>query len=119
MKIKIYTPIYPTEDEEKIISSLEKIFPTIKFKKVKNEIVGETQDVDVLKNVKQKILDARILNTVLYLIESNKGNNSSKLMLNKQTLIVGKIHFVEENYPLGNVTIEFDDVDKIISYLSD
>ena len=116
MKIKISTPIFPTEDEEKIISSLEKIFP-IKFKKKKNEIVGETQDIDVLKEIKQKILDSRVLNTVLYLIESNKTNNHSKIMLNKQTLIVGKIHFVEEDYALGNVTIEFDDVQKVVDYL--
>ena len=118
MKIKISTPIYPTEDEAKIVSSLEKIFP-IKFKKKKNGIVGETQDVDVLKELKQKILDSRVLNTVLYLIESNKTNNNSKIMLNKQTLMVGKIHFVEEDYALGNVTIEFDDPQKIVDYLRD
>ncbi len=116
MKIKISTPIYPTENEEKIISSLEKIFP-IKFKKKKKEIYGESKNIEILSDVKQKIQDARIKNTIFYLIEKNKTNNSSKLELNKQTLVIGKIHFVEEEYPLGNITIEFDDVEKVANYL--
>ena len=117
MKIKISTPLYPTEDGDKIISSLEKIFP-VKFKKKKGEIYSEFTDINLLENLKRKVEDGRIKTTVLYLLEKNKSGNSSKLELNKQTLIVGKIHFVEEDYALGNVIIEFDDVNKAAEYLS-
>ncbi|MCD6575987.1 MAG: hypothetical protein J7K73_02400 [Nanoarchaeota archaeon] len=116
MKIKISTPVYPTEDEDKIVSALEKFFP-IKFKKRKDTIIGEATDIEVLKELKQKIQDTRIKNTVLYLIEKNKDKNESRIELNKQTLVIGKIHFVEEDYALGNVTIEFDNVEKVAEYL--
>ncbi len=117
MKIKISTPFFPTEDAEKIVSALEKIFQS-KFKKTKSKIYTESQDLEILSNLKKKIADARIKNTVMYLIEKNKINNSSKFQLNKQTLMIGKIHFVEEEYPLGSVTVEFDNIQKLADYLT-
>lgn len=117
MKIKIYTKIFPTEDVEKIKKSLENIFK-VKFKKTKNKIYFKTNKLNVLENIRNKILESRIKNTVLYLIEKNKTNNSSKIELNKQAIVIGKINFVEEKYPLGNVVIEFDDVEKISKYLT-
>lgn len=115
--IKISTPLFLTEDEEKIKKSLESMFG-ISFKKKGKKIVGETKKINVLVKIKQKVDESRIKNTVLCLIEKNKIGNSSKLELNKQTFMLGKIHFVEEDYPLGNITIEFDDVENVVDYLT-
>ena len=117
MKIKISTPIFPTEDSEKIKNSLENIFG-ISFKIKKDVISSESKNPEVLSTMKEKIQNARIKNTVLFLIEQNKTENTSKLKLNKQSAMAGKIHFVEEDYPLGNITIEFDDSTEIENYIS-
>ena len=116
MKIKISTPLFPTEDSEKIKNSLDNIFNT-EFKIKKKEIYCESNNIEILSNLKEKILSSRIKNTVAFLIEENKKENSSKFCLNKQTAIAGKIHFVEEEYPLGNITVEFDEAEKIEEFL--
>jgi len=117
MKIKIETPVFSTEDENKILNSLENFF-NIKFRKKGNKLVGETQNIEVLSFLKQKIDDAKIKNTILYLIDKSKVGSNSKIKLNKQTFMIGKIHFIEEDYPLGDITIEFDDVEKVVKYLT-
>lgn len=117
MNIKISTPVYQTESEKKILDALKQVF-CIDFKRKKDELCAETTNLEVLAIVKQKIADARIKNTVMYLLEKNREGSDSKLELNKQTLMKGKIHFVEEKYPLGNVTIHFDDVEKAAAYFS-
>ncbi len=116
MKIKISTPLHPTEDTEKIINSLKEIFE-INFKKKENEVVGESENIKTLVNIKEKIQASKIKNTVHFLITQNKNKNKSKFMLNKQTAIAGKIHFVEEEYPLGNIIVEFDESEKIEEFL--
>ena len=117
MKITIKTPFFPTESKEKIINALEKIFQ-IDFKINNREVYAETEKIESLALIKQKIADARIKNTVLYLLEKNRDGKNSTLELNKQTFLKGKIHFFEEKYPLGNVTIQFDDVSTIAMYFS-
>ena len=117
MEITISTPLFSTEDSQKIVASLEVFFP-MKFRKTKSRIYGTSKSIEILSNLRKKIADARIKNTVMYLIEKNRKGNSSKFQLNKQTLIIGKIHFVEEEYPLGDVTVEFDDIQKVVEYLT-
>jgi len=117
MNIKISTTVFPTESEEKLLNALQKVFQ-IDFTIKNNQILAETKNIDSLLLVRQKIADARIKTTVLYLLEKNKDGKNSKLELNKQTLVKGKIHFVEEKQPLGNIVIEFDDVDAAAMYFS-
>ena len=117
MNIKIYTPVFSTESEEKLISALKKVFQ-IEFKRKKDMLVAETKNKDALAVVKQKIADARIKNTVMYLLEKNRDGKNTRLELNKQTLMKGKVHFVEEKYPLGNVVIELDNIEEASMYFS-
>lgn len=117
MKIKISTPLYSTENSEKIKDVLEEIFP-IKFQIKKDKIIGNSKDIKVLSKIREKIQKERIKNTALFLIENNKKDNESKFELNKQTAMIGKVHFVEEEYALGNIVVEFDDSEKVEEYFS-
>lgn len=116
--ITIYTQINPTENEEKIIKKLKEAFPGCDFKIFGNKIECKTENIAVLEKLKQKIDEKKVKNTVSYLIAKNQTGNSSKIELNKQTLMIGKFYFVEENYPLGNVVIETDNAKELNDYLT-
>jgi predicted RNA binding protein with dsRBD fold (UPF0201 family) len=120
MKVKISTPVFPTEDESRIMKALEKYFPEIKFKATKKEIFGETDKLSSLNLLRDKIMERQIKNTVRYLMLQYKTDTGSKLMLNKQAFIIGKINFVEENYSLGNVIIdiETDNLEHTLDYIT-
>jgi predicted RNA binding protein with dsRBD fold (UPF0201 family) len=111
--ITISTPVFATENPEKILKVLEAKFPGCKFQKSKNQISGTCQNISCLSEIKRKVEDGRIANTVRYLVLEH-----NKIELNKQALIKGRINFVEENYPLGNVVIEFENEKEILNYLA-
>ena len=120
MKITVTTPVNATEDGNKIKTALEKVFPKIKFKMTKKEISGSSDDTENLDYMKEKILAKQIKSTVRYLILEYSTDKGTRIMLNKQTMMLGKINFVEEQYPLGNiiVDIETDNLEGLVDYMT-
>jgi len=118
MKLKICTTINPTENKKKITERMQEAFPGCKFEILKNEIRCETDNPAVLEKIKQKVEEKRIKHTIQYLIIKNQTPAGTKIELNKQTLMLGKINFVEENYPLGNVVIESDNPTEFLKVLT-
>ena len=120
MKITISTPLNPTENSGKILNALEKFFPMFQFKTSKAKISGQSDQFSSLKLLQDKIVRKHIKGTVKYLLLEYRFPGGSKLMLNKQALVAGKINFVEEKYPLGNVeiSIETDNLESAVDYLT-
>lgn len=120
MKILISTPVYPTEDPKKISDALSKIFEKVSFKTSKTEISGESEDKGCLGYLKEKILAKRIKNTVRYLLLEYKDAEGVGFMLNKQTALQGKLNFVEEEYPLGNINVKIKtkNMEEIVDYIT-
>ena len=108
MELKIYTSINPTENKKKIIEKMQEAFPSCNFEISEKKVECKTSDISVLDKIRQKIEEKRIKHTIQYLIIKNQTQTGTKVELNKQTLMLGKVNFVEENYPLGNVVIESD-----------
>jgi predicted RNA binding protein with dsRBD fold (UPF0201 family) len=120
MKVTISTPLFATENKEKILKSLTEFFPEIKFKSAKKEIKGENEKLSCLHNLRECIIQKQVKNTVRYLILQYQIPGGAKLMLNKQSFVARKIHFVEEEYQLGNinVVVETEDIEKLLDYLT-
>lgn len=119
MKITVTTQLNATENAEKIKTALEKVFPKIPFKTSKTSISGSSEDVANLSYIKEKVMEKQIKNTARYLILQYRTEAGARIMLNKQTLLLGKINFVEEQYPLGNIVvdIETDNVEGLADYI--
>ena len=113
MKIKISAQIAPTENSEKILQAIQKKFPNAVFKTLKSQIFCETTNKEVLSEIKRIVEEKRIANTVRYLVLEHH-----KIEINKQALMVGRINFVEETYPLGNVIIEAENEKELLDYLA-
>jgi predicted RNA binding protein with dsRBD fold (UPF0201 family) len=119
MKITVTTQLNATENADKIKIALVKVFPKMIFKIGKKEISGSSDDVTNLSYIKEKVMEKQIKNTARYLILQYRTEAGARIMLNKQTLLLGKINFVEEKYPLGNVVvdIETDNVEGLADYV--
>lgn len=119
MKITVTTQLNATENAEKIKAALENVFPKISFKSSKTSISGSSEAIENLSYIKEKVMEKQIKNTARYLILQYRTEAGARIMLNKQTLLLGKINFVEEEYPLGNiiVDIETDNVEGLADYI--
>jgi len=118
MEIKISSKIFPTENKMKLVGVMKTTFPGCIFSISKDKIECITKDQNVLSVLKETIDKKRIRHTVHYLIVKNQTSSGTKLELNKQTLVLGKINFVEESYPLGNVVIETDIPQELLTYFT-
>ena len=120
MKITVTTLLHATEDTEKIKKAVEKVFPGMQFKISRKEIKGESSDSFALSYVREKIISKQIKSTARYLFLEYKTDKGTRFMLNKQTLMIGKVNFVEEEYVLGNVIadIETDNFEGFIDFMT-
>ncbi|MFX0098328.1 MAG: RNA-binding domain-containing protein [Candidatus Hodarchaeota archaeon] len=147
IKINVEVPVYPTEDEEKVLEALHNIFPydasNIQKKPGKEEITL-LHDEDILYDVDREVLSLELegakplmrmyeLLRQFYIVETARSVffSSKRVMdesvsrvsfsLNKQAALAGKLHFCGENEsPLGSidVIIESDALDHLINWLA-
>lgn len=106
METTISTKVFPTEDPEKIVSGLSSIFPSIDFKENKNQIIGWADLTKDLRPFKEELQKRSLVELLIRILEKNETTDKTFFMLNKQTAILGKVHFTEEEHVLGNVKIE-------------
>lgn len=103
--IEISAKIYPTESEEKVLTTLKNIFPEMGFSKEDDEFIGKSDKMSDLDYIKQRINSKLINNTVLELFEKNQT-----LRLNKQTAFIGKVNFLDREITpaLGCIKLKID-----------
>lgn len=106
--------VYPTENEKKIRKGLEKIFPSIKWEKKGNKVIGW---VDDMRNFLVKLARRRIRKTFREILLRNRKDDESFFELNKQAACLGKVNLVEEEYPLGNIKVKVEGVDELLDLL--
>ena len=109
--ITISTPVFATENKKKLMDAIQKMFPEAEFKETKTKIEAQGE-LELLSQIKLKIEEKRIKNTVRYLLAEH-----GCLKLNKQALVAGKLNFVEEEYTLGNVEIKTENPGEMMEYL--
>ena len=131
VKITISVEIRPTEDENKILLSLQKLFRVdpSEIKKAKMGVgelmTFETQDISVLEPFILRIKQRNIDTHVKSFLERNIIGNKTHIFINKQVAIVGKVSLCDSpsECPLGAITIEIEansleELQKIISQLT-
>jgi hypothetical protein len=106
MRVRIETRIFPTEDEEKIIKGLQKIFPGIDFKKEGEKVVGGGEKIEIFRFLKQSIRQRDIAPTIEDLLKRGTFEDCVVFKLNKQAACAGKVNFIEEEPILGPINVE-------------
>jgi len=120
LKLRVETDVKPTESQEKVEAAVGKIFPNIALELVGHSLAGESTEVESLSRLHQLLRQQGILDAARSVMFSNKSDNSTKLLLNKQVAFVGRVSFTDGESPLGPivVTLETPDIELLIDYLA-
>lgn len=118
-KIRARSPVYPTEDLQKIIQSLSNVFEYDELELGEGyvEISGESSCILPLKDNLKK---SRIRDTARKILLKGSSLGEITFKLSKQAAYVGKVNLVEDDLSsLGEieVTITTEDTEKMIEWL--
>ena len=124
-KIKAITKQHPTEDPDKIATSLKTIITgDIQEQKVGDEVYKfiESKDHTALENLHTLFRQYKILDVARKVLRNNIIDNTTVFFVNKQVAFAGKINFCDEigESPLGPIRIEitYDNIDHLIDWLT-
>lgn len=127
VRILISVPVFPTEDCERMLHNLSKLFPKMDLQKTQNDcnLHGEGTAVcdnagsgdwhGVLENFQARIFAQKTLDAFRKKLRSNTttddlGKTTTFVLLNKQAALVGRINLVgeDESIPLGTLRLEVE-----------
>lgn len=104
--IELNAPVYPSEDPEKIISAMKRIFPDAELENTGDEIQGVAHSMEKFS---KQIRKEKILDTTRSMMIRGKRGNVTRFFLNKQVATVGKVSFTEEKTILGSIRVVITD----------
>ncbi|MEM0329901.1 MAG: AAA family ATPase [Archaeoglobaceae archaeon] len=104
VEVEIETEIHPTEEDEKVVNAIKKLFPDAKIRIENGKLFAIARDLGRFRDLlrRQKILD-----TARAELLKNRSGNRVVIYLNKQTATVSKINFCEENAVLSPIRVTF------------
>ncbi|MBS3817314.1 MAG: hypothetical protein KGY76_07110 [Candidatus Thermoplasmatota archaeon] len=117
-EVKIKTPRFPTEDKERILSCLSKLFPKTEWTVKEEEIEGTSK---YLTRFKMTLEDMQIRDTARNYMKNRLIGNKCSFTLSKQAACSEKINFSEREHSLGGVEVEIicDDIVRLIENLTE
>jgi len=89
-----------TEDESKVLSALNKIFPASNFEGKGDKIVGEVS----LSSFKDLVEKEKIRAAIEALLDENLSGEKSYIDLNKLAALVGRVG-IDEGSPIGKIRL--------------
>jgi hypothetical protein len=112
VEIRLSTRCFPTEDREKIVEAIIRLFPDAEVVG-DDPIIARSASADAFGDALRRY---RIRDAARAVMRRGLKGNSTSFLLNKQVFAVGKVSFSEENHPLGDieVTIVSDNIDELI-----
>lgn len=114
VEVTVETPVRPTEDTEKVLAAVEKIFPEATFTVEDGWVRGHGASIATLmkKTTEERVRDAA--RGALW--RGRLDDRSTRFELAKQAAYVGRVNFNEVTHPLGDliVTVEVDDLQALL-----
>jgi uncharacterized protein len=115
--VHVETPVHATENPEKVVRALRNLFPDLRIGSREGRIVGETEDLDRLREL---IRNQRIRDTARRQLLGARRGNRTTVSLSKQAAFVGVVNFAASS-PLGDIVVEIeaDDLDAAIDHVAE
>ncbi len=105
--VKVFCPVNPSEDPDKVRAAVESIFPDAELELVDGGFSG----VASLDRFSKVIRGQRILDAVRGVMLANVRGNTTRMSLNKQVATVGKVSFADRRPVLGAIEVSVEDDD--------
>lgn len=124
--LKVEAEVYPTEDPEKVLEAVRKIFPRIDLRVRWTDssalVEGSGEGLEALENLKRLLRERRIRAAARRILKSLIKENILVFYLNKQAAYVGKASFtepfVESPLPPIRVEVRADDLEEVVEWLT-
>jgi len=116
-RVRVETPIHPTENSEKVMRALRNMFPDLRIETTEHRIGGTTENLDRLREL---IRNQRIRDTARRQLVAGRRENRTRVSLSKQAAFVGVVNFAASS-PLGDIVVEIesDDLEAAIDYIAE
>ncbi len=118
-KIKVSAEIKSTENLEKVKKSILNIFPDLTVEERDNEVIGSSEEEDVLSRFIELTYSEAIRDSVNMVLKEGSRGNKISFSINKQAAYAGRLNLSKES-PLGPIRIKiyveepYDFIDKMI-----
>ena len=120
--VQIFCEINPSEDLEKIKTSIFNLFPDLKIKIQENRLSGSSNDIELLSKVIKSIKNRQTINVLSRIMKSNMAENSTWFYLNKQAAFVDVVALCNEadESALGpiKIVLNSNNIEEIIENLA-
>lgn len=103
LSIRGNVPLFPTEDPEKVRSSILNLFPISIISSGNECIEFRTDNVEYLVS---RITELQIRDTSVMIMETGLKDDSTSFYLNKQAALMGVVNFTEGGSTLGDIEVE-------------
>jgi len=126
--IHIECKVNPSEDKEKVIKAIKNVIGMdgsiiVKDHNYYRLLSIRLDGIESLKVIREQIHSRQVMNTFRRIMNGNKDGMSTWLYLNKQAAYAGVVSVCEseDESPLGpiKITIESDDIDSLIEWLTE
>ena len=122
INIQVFCEINPSEDLEKIKTSIFNLFPELKIEIQENQLYGSSNDIKLLSKVLNSLQSRKIKGVLARIMKSNMTNDSAWFYLNKQAAFVDVVALCNEpdESALGPIKIilNSNDIEKTIEHLT-
>ena len=120
--IQVFCEINPSEDLEKIKTSIFNLFPDLKIKIQENRLSGSSNNIELLSKVIKSIKNRQTINVLSRIMKSNMAENSTWFYLNKQAAFVDVVALCNEadESALGpiKIVLNSNNIEEIIENLA-
>lgn len=117
MRVRVDTPVRPTEDVAKVQRALLNLFPDLTFERADDRVVGTTASLDRLREL---IRNQRIRDTARGQFLAGRHQDRTRVALSKQAALMGVVNFAAGS-TLGDIDVEIaaDDLTAVIDFVAE
>lgn len=118
-KVKVIADVKSTEDPEKVKKSILNIFPDIIVEEKEKEIIGYSEEDDVLSRFIELIHSEAIRDSVNMVLKEGTQGAKISFSMNKQAAFAGMVN-LSRSSPLGPIKVKiyveepYEFIDKIV-----
>ncbi len=104
VEVEIETLIHPTEDKGRVVKAVKNLFPDADIKIEGEKLYAASQNLSKLRELLRR---QRILDTARAELLKNRVGNETTVYLNKQTALISRINFADEDVILSPLRVTF------------
>ncbi len=95
--------IHPTEDPDRVRSSVLNIFPDSSIREIDDHLLFTSKEIDTFAEI---IRDHSIRDTASMVLERARIEDATSFYLNKQAAFMGVVNFTEGESTLGDIEVQ-------------